>query len=90
VGLIFGVFAAPCLLLVGAPFGDEDLYPIAVVASAVVWLLVGLLASRRATRNPMATWADYWRHYAWMCGGIWLGCAVALGVAAATISRELF
>lgn len=90
VGLIGGVLAAPCLLLVGAPFGDDSLYPIAIGASALVWILVGLLASRRATRNPMATWADYWRHYAWMGGGIWLGCLAALGVAATVISDSLF
>ena len=89
VWLVGGVFAAPCLLLVGAPFGEEDLYPIAIGASVLLWLLVGLLAARRATRNPVATWSDYWRHYAWLCGGIWAGCAVALGVAAVVISDSL-
>ena len=90
IGLIGGVCAAPCLLLVGAPFGERGLYPLAIAASAVLWLLVGFLASRRATRNPMATWSDYWRHYAWMCGGIWLGSCLALGIAAAVISDSLF
>jgi hypothetical protein len=90
VGLIFGVFAAPALLAAGAPFGDRDLYPMAIAASGLLWLLVGLLASRRATRNPMATWSDYWRHYAWMCGGIWAGASIALAVAARSISDSLF
>ncbi len=90
VGLIGGVCAAPGLLLVGAPFGEHDLYGLAIAASALLWLLVGFLASRRATRNPMATWNDYWRHFAWMCGGIWLGCCVALGIAALVISDSLF
>lgn len=89
VGLVGGVFAAPCLLLVGAPFGERSLYPVAVVASGVLWLLIGYLASRRATRNPMATWPDYWRHYGWLAGGIWVGCAVALGVAAFVIADPL-
>lgn len=89
VGLIGGVFAAPVLLLVGAPFGERSLYPVAIVASVVLWVLVGLLASRRATRNPMATWSDYWRHFAWMCGGIWVGCGLALGIAAFAISDSL-
>ena len=82
--------AAPGLLLVGAPFGERGLYALAIAASALVWLLVGFLASRRATRNPVATWSDYWRHYAWMCGGIWLGSCLALGIAAAVISDSLF
>jgi hypothetical protein len=55
-----------------------------------LWLLVGFLAARRATRNPMATWADFWRHYAWMCAGVWVGAAIALGVAALSISDSLF
>ncbi len=90
VGLIGGVFAAPALLAAGAPFGDRGAYPIAIGASAVLWLLVGLLAARRATRNPMAVWSDYWRHYAWMCAGIWAGAAIALVVAALSISDSLF
>ncbi len=89
VGLIFGVMAAPALLAAGAPFGDRDLYPIAVGASALLWLLVGVLASRRATRNPMATWGDFWRHYAWLCGGVWLGAGTALVIAAYSIGDPL-
>jgi hypothetical protein len=90
VGLIGGVFAAPALLAAGAPFGERDLYPWAIAASVVLWLLVGFLAARRATRNPMATWADYWRHFAWLCAGVWLGAAAALAIAAMSISDSLF
>ncbi len=90
VGLIGGVCAAPGLLLVGAPFADTDRYALAIGASALLWILVGLLASRRATRNPMATWNDYWHHYAWMCGGIWAGCCLALAISASVISDSLF
>jgi hypothetical protein len=90
VGLIGGVLAAPALLAVGAPFGDSKLYPLAIAASVVLWLLVGVLASRRATRSPMADWADFWRHYAWMCGGIWAGCIAALVIASRTVGKSLF
>lgn len=90
IGLIFGVFAAPCLLLVGAPFGDRGMYTLAIGASILLWIAVGLFASRRATRNPMAVWSDYWRHFAWLCGGIWLGCCIALGISAYVISDSLF
>ncbi len=89
-GLIAGVWAAPALLAAGAPFGNRSMYPLAVAASGLLWLLVGVLAARRATRNPMATWADFWRHYAWMCVGIWVGASAALGVAALAISDSLF
>lgn len=90
IGLIGGVFAAPALLAVGAPFGDRSLYPLAVAASAVLWLAVGVVASRRATRNPVATWRDYWRHFAWLCAGVWAGAAIALGLAALSVSDSLF
>lgn len=85
VGLIGGYLGAPLLLAIGAPFADRSLYPIAVVASLALWLLVGLLASRRATRHPMASWSDYWRHYGWMLLGIWVGVIVALVVATTRI-----
>lgn len=90
IGLFGGVFAAPALLAAGAPFGERSLYPWAIAASVVFWLLIGVLASRRATRNPMATWADYWRHFAWMCAGVWLGAAAALVIAAVRISDALY
>ncbi|MGB0112728.1 MAG: hypothetical protein WBP59_05870 [Ilumatobacteraceae bacterium] len=89
IGLIGGVFAAPGLLAAGAPFGDRDIYPVAVIASGLLWLLVGFLASRRATRNPMATWGDFWRHYAWLCAGVWVGAGAALVISALTISDSL-
>ena len=81
VGLIGGYAGAPALLAVGAPFGEREVYPIAVAASGVMWILIGLLASRRATTNPMATWSDYWRHYLWMLLGVWAGVAIAVAVA---------
>lgn len=89
VGLIAGVCAAPALLAAGAPFGDDGLYPIAVAASAVMWLLIGWLAARKATRNPMATWRDYWRHYSWLFGGICLGACAALAVSAWVVADPL-
>lgn len=90
IGLIGGVCAAPALLAAGAPFGDRGMYPLAILASVLLWIAVGVLASRRATRNPMATWADFWRHFAWMCAGIWAGAGAALVVAALSISDSLF
>ena len=89
VGLIGGVLAAPGLLAAGAPFGDNDMYPIAVAASGLLWLLIGFLASRQATRNPMATWSDYIRHLAWMTAGVWVGAGAALAIAALSISDSL-
>lgn len=84
-GLVAAYLGAPVLAAIGAPFDNRSLYPVAVIASMVIWLLIGLLASRRATRNPMATWSDFWRHYAWMLGGMWVGTVVALAIAGVRI-----
>jgi len=89
VGLIGGVLAAPGLLFVGAPFADRSTYPWAVFASAVLWMLVGFVAARLATRNPLADWVDYWRHYLVMLAGIWVGAGIALGIAAVTVGQSL-
>src|ERR687897_753156 len=85
VGLVLGVFAAPGLLAVGAPFSSATLYPIGIGLSIVLWLVVGYLAARRATRNPMATWTDFWRIYWWLAVGIWIGATAALVIARYTI-----
>ena len=84
-GLIGGYLGAPALLAVSAPFGDRALYPLAAIASGLMWMLIGFLAARRATRNPMASWADYWRHYLWMLAGIWVGAGVGLAIATVRI-----
>jgi hypothetical protein len=89
VGLVCGVFAAPLLLAVGAPFSDSSLYPIGVALSAMLWLIVGAVAARRTTRNPMASWGDFWRTYSWLAGGIWLGAAVALLIAKYSVGQAL-
>lgn len=89
-GLVVGVIAAPGLLVAGAPFGERDLYPLAVLASGLMWLLVGLVASRRATRHPFATWGDFWRHYGWLAAGIWVGAGAALGIATVSIGDSLY
>jgi hypothetical protein len=89
IGLICGVFAAPALLVVGVPFSDRSVYPIGVALSVLLWLIVGAIAAHRTTRNPMASWADFWRTYAWLAGGIWLGASVALIVAKFTVGQAL-
>lgn len=89
-GLISAYFAAPALPMVGAPFSDTARHPLAIGISAVLWVIVGVIASRRSTRHPMATWGDYWRTYAWLAAGIWLGTMVPMAVARFAIGGDLF
>ena len=88
-GLLGSVLGAPGLLFAGAPFGDRSLYPAAVAGSVVIWLLVGTFAARRATRHPMATWSDFWRHCIPLTIGIWIGATIGLVVAALVVGEGI-
>ena len=88
-GLFLGVAAAPALLAVGAPFSDSSVWSIGIAISAMLWLVVGAVAARRTTRHPMAGWADFWRTFFWLAGGIWIGVAGALLVARYTVGEAL-
>lgn len=87
IGLVGGVSAAPGLLVAGAPFADDAMYPVAVLASIPLWLALGFLASRRATRTPIAAWRDYARELFWLTVAVVLGACGAL-IAATTILGE--
>lgn len=88
-GLIGGVSAAPGLLVAGAPFADDSRYPLAVLASIPLWLVLGWLASRRATRSPMARFGDYWRELLWLTIGVVIGAVAALVIAAQVLGESL-
>lgn len=76
------ILAAPGLVVAGAPLSSgRQLYTIAVAASVVLWLVVGTIAARRATRSPASTWGDFWREYLWLAIGIWVGAVLAFVVA---------
>lgn len=88
-GLVTGVSAAPGLLVVGAPFADEARYPMAIAASVPLWLLLGLLASRRATRRIVASWRDYWRELLVLAIAVVVGAIGALVVATMALGETL-
>lgn len=78
-GFLFAVLAAPTLLVAGAPLATgSSIYGVAIVGSAVMWLGIGSLASRRATRTPVAGWGDFWREFVWLAAGVWAGVLVSL------------
>jgi hypothetical protein len=89
IGLIGGVSAAPGLLVVGAPFADDTHYPVAALASIPLWLILGLIASRRATASPIAAWRDYWRELIWLTIGVVMGGIAALVAATSILGESL-
>jgi hypothetical protein len=89
-GFGLAVFAAPGLLAAGVPLTTGgNRYAIAVAASAVLWFVIGMIASRRATRTPVATWRDFWREWAWPSVGVWIGVLAALGIADLAVGSAL-
>ncbi|MCU1362100.1 MAG: hypothetical protein JWN99_3389 [Ilumatobacteraceae bacterium] len=89
-GFVAAVFAVPLLPAFGVPVrSGGSLYLLAVVASAVVWLVVGLIASRRATMQPFATWGGYWAEYLLLAASVWVGVVLSLVVADLVLGRTL-
>ena len=89
IGLVAGVSAAPGLLVAGAPLADDARYPLAVLASVPLWLILGLVAARRATAPPIATWLDYCRELFWLSVAVVLGASAALIAATAILGESL-
>jgi hypothetical protein len=75
------VAAVPVLPITGVPAeGGEMRYLIAVIASVVLWLVIGGVAARRATRTPIATWDDWRGEYQRLALGAALGGIGALAL----------
>ena len=84
------VLAAPALLAAGIPLSTASgRFAIGVALSVALWLVVGLIAARRATRSPVATWPDFWREYLWLAGGVWLGVVAGLIVVELLVGHAL-
>lgn len=82
VGLAAALAAAPGLVVAGAPLTTgRPAYLAAVAGSAALWLALGAIAARRATRSPAATWTDFWREFAWPAVGVWVGAGASFVVA---------
>jgi hypothetical protein len=77
-GFLLAVLAAPGLLVGGAPLASGGMYLLAIAGSAVLWAAIGIAATRRATRTPVATWGDFWKDYLSLAGAVWLGTVAAL------------
>ena len=88
-GLIGTVTSAPGLLLVGAPIADSSAYPMAILLSAVFWVVMGFIAAWRATRRPIAGWPDFWREYVFLWLATAIGAGIGIVIAAARIGGAL-
>jgi anti-sigma-K factor RskA len=60
-----------------------------VAASVPLWLVLGFVASRRATRRALASWRDFWRELMWLTIAVVAGAALALAIATAQLGQSL-
>ena len=90
-GWLLAAMALPTSLVVGMPWeAGNTRYVVMGVTSALVWMGLGYLAARRATRSPVADWRDWWREYAWYLLGVWAGVLAALAVLAYVVQHRVF
>jgi hypothetical protein len=90
-GFVAAILAAPGLLVAGVPLrSGSGVYFWSVVGSAALWMIVGTISARRATRHPAASWRDFWREYTWLALGVWLGVVVALVAVNLIFGRAMF
>jgi hypothetical protein len=90
-GFIFLVMGVPVLPLLGVPAeGGSNRYLLAAVASVVLWLAIGWVAARRATRLAVAGWAEWRREYLPLAIGVWVGAAAALVIAGTMVGLGSF
>lgn len=90
-GFVLLVLAAPVLPLVGVPAeGDPTRYLLATGTSALLWLAIGWVAARRATRLPVAGWAEWRREFFPLAIGVWVGAIAALVIAGSMVGLGSF
>ncbi len=84
-GFVAAVMAAPLLPVLGIPLrSGTTLVAAAVVASAVLWLLIGWWAARRST-----SWAGFALEYGWMVLAVWVGTGLAALAADLVLGRPV-
>lgn len=89
-GFVLVMLAAPVLTVVGVPFrSGAGLYFAAAAGSAMLWVLLGVLAARRSTRATVAVWSKFWGEYLVLVVSVWVGVAVAMAAANLVLGRAL-
>lgn len=76
---MFLVMALPVMPLLGMPAtgGTTRLY-VALIASAVLWWLLGQIVAARVARRPVVGWREWLREFVTMGLGLWIGAAGGL------------
>ena len=83
--------ALPTAILWGIPLrGGASRYAGVIASSVVLWAILGVWASNRATQRPIATWRTWFREYIGLLIGVWLGVAVGLFALGTIVGQGTF
>jgi hypothetical protein len=86
-GWALGAMGAPTGVLVGLPWTHGPIpFALALLTSIGLWVGIGRWAAIRATRSPVADWADWRREYWWLVIPLWIGAGVAAVALAAAVA----
>ena len=89
-GFAATVLAAPLLPAWGVPLkSGGGRYLTAAAASAILWLLLGVVAAVRSTRDPQVRWYQFWAQYLWYAVCAWAGVALSLVAVNLVLGRVL-
>lgn len=76
---VFLVMALPVMPLLGMPAtgGTTRLY-VAIIASGVLWWVLGQIVAARVSKRPVVGWREWLREFVVMGLGLWIGAAGGL------------
>ena len=84
------VLAAPLLPAWGVPLkSGGGRYLTAAAASAILWLVLGVIAAVRSSRDPWVRWHQFWAQYLWYALCAWTGVALSLLAVTLLLGRVL-
>lgn len=85
-GFVLAVLACPTLAIAGLPIrSGTSAWLIAVVSSALVWMVLGFVAARRSTLRAVSSWPEWRREWLRLAVGLWAGAFIGFGIAGALV-----
>lgn len=89
-GFALAVLAAPLLPAWGVPLQSGAGRLLAAgLASVVMWMVLGLVAAVRSTRDPAVGWRHFWGEFVVLMLCVWVGLAAGLVMANLVLGRVL-
>lgn len=89
IGFILAVVACPTLPIVGFPISSGvSKWLIAIASSAVLWMILGYVATRRSTKRAVAGWPEWRSEWLRLAVGVWIGSFIGFAIAAILLTVD--